>query len=614
MPGALVDVLEPGSQAQPLEGAILELIHIQQAEAVFRDVQQARARAQHVVFGHFGIDIGVAANHAPFGREVAGNVEVETTAAHLTGRNAEGRINRVGGQHVTFFDLVDGRVNTQLLIQRFPLDTHFVRLALLRRKPAALTACAGVGFKGARSVGIDRQCLGQVVGHADARGHRVVTGLPTLAARHEGFVVMFETFETRPGQHLQFVGQCHLILHERCIRLEVFLVMSRRASQRRTRLAVHRVEDVDRVRADRTAGALNNRLVVVIFVLDTGEQRVLQTSGIEMAGQIELGVLIGPLQLAIVEVAPQGAAVSGNTVGLDRVALERSVEPLETAAQRPVVVEHVFETQLRHIVVVMQFANVFFAEKAVAGGGANLFGVTRNASIQRRVVAHEVAFENELGRIGCLPRQHRSDTVAFGFDVIAEGVAALAHYVQSIGQAPLFVERAGSVQRAAFHALIVELTAQGDGALGQRLFGNHVEGAARITPAVEHGGRAAQHFESLDGVGIRHVRIATVDRKTVAIKLASGEASNGKRGQALPTKIVRPPHAPGVVQRVLQTGGAQILDCILRDHTDRLRGFMDRRVGTRGAGRARRPITLHRAVRPLVIRSTDNIGCVQLKR
>ncbi|MNO75865.1 hypothetical protein D3C76_669280 [compost metagenome] len=341
---------------------------------------------------------------------------------------------------------------------------------------------------------------------------------------------MLEALETGPGQYFQAFGQGHLILDECRVGFEVFLVVGRGAGQGWTRLAIHRIEDIDRVGTHRAAGALDDRLVVVILVLHAGQQGVVETACAEMPGEVELSVLVRPLQFAVVEVAAQGAPVCGHTVGFDRIALQGAIEPLEAAAQSPVIAQQVLETQLRHVVVVVQFANVFFAEESVTGCRADLVGVARQAAIQWVIVAHEIAFENHLGVVVDLPGKHRRHAVPLGFDMIAEGVAALTHYVQAIGQAPFFVERAGSIQRATLHALVIELASQGHSGLGQGLFGDDVEGATRIAAAVQHGRGAAQDFQALNGVGIRHVRIATVDRKAVAIKLAGSEATHGEGG------------------------------------------------------------------------------------
>ena len=267
---------------------------------------------------------------------------------------------------------------------------------------------------------------------------------------------------------------------------------------------------------------------------------------------------------------------------------------METAAQCPVIAQQVLETQLRHVVVVVQFANVFFAEEGVAGRGANLIRIARHAAIERVIVAHEIAFEDHLGVVVGLPGKHRRHAVAFGFDMIAEGIAALSHHVQAIGQAAFFIERAGGIQRATLHALIIELAAQRYGAFGQRLFGDHVEGATRIAPAIERGRGPSQHFQPLDGVRIWHVRITAVDRETVAIELAGGKATHGEGGQPLAAEIVGPPHPAGVIEGVLQPGGADVLHDILGDHADGLWGFMNRSVGARRTGRTRRSIALNR--------------------
>ncbi|MNM77279.1 hypothetical protein D3C81_891260 [compost metagenome] len=286
---------------------------------------------------------------------------------------------------------------------------------------------------------------------------------------------------------------------------------------------------------------------------------------------------------------------------------------MESAAQRPVIAQQMLEPQLRHVVVIVQFANVFFAEEGIAGRGANLIRIARHAAIERVIVAHEVAFENHLGVVGGLPGQHRRHAVAFGFDMIAEGITALTHHVQAIGQAALFVQRAGGVQRATLHSLIIELATQGHSGHGQGLFGDDVEGAARIASAIEHGRRPSQHFQSLDGVGIGHVRIATVDREPVAIELPGGKATHGKGGQALATEIVGPPHTTGVIEGVLQSGGTDVLDDIPGDHADGLWGFVDRCVGARGAGRTRRAIPVNRPQGGFKICCANDVSRLQLQ-
>jgi len=68
--GTLVDILSTRAQAQAFEGAVLEFVDVKQAEAVAGNVQQARAGANGVVLGDFGIHVGVTADHAPLGGDI----------------------------------------------------------------------------------------------------------------------------------------------------------------------------------------------------------------------------------------------------------------------------------------------------------------------------------------------------------------------------------------------------------------------------------------------------------------------------------------------------------------------------------------------------------------
>ncbi|MNP05631.1 hypothetical protein D3C76_975860 [compost metagenome] len=278
---------------------------------------------------------------------------------------------------------------------------------------------------------------------------------------------------------------------------------------------------------------------------------------------------------------------------------------METTAQRPVIAQQVFESQLRHVVVVVQLANVFFAEEGVARCGADLIRIASHAAIQRVVIAHEIAFENHLGVVGGLPGKHRRHTVTFGLDMIAESITALSHHVQAIGQAAFFIQRAGGVQGATLHSLVIELATERDHGHGQRLFGDDVERTTRIAAAVKRGRRPSQHFEPLDGVRIRHVRITTVDREAVAVELAGGKTTHRESGQPLAAEVVGPPHSAGVIERVLQAGSTDVLHNVFRHHSDGLRCFVDRGVGTRGAGRTGRTIPLDRPLGLLIEYAVD---------
>ncbi len=377
-------------------------------------------------------------------------------------------------------------------------------------------------------------------------------------------------------------------------------------------LTIDRVEDVYRVGTDGAAGTLDDRLVVIILILDPGQQRVVETTDGKVPGQVQLHIAICPFQLAIVEVAPEGATICRQAVGLDGIALQGTVEKLDAATQLPVGIEVMFEAQLSHVVVVMQLAHALLAEERIARGGTRLVGITRQATIQRCIVAHEVAFEGNARGVIDLPAQNRSHAIAFGLDVITKGIAAFAHDVEAIGETPFVIERTGRVQRAALHALIIELAAQRDLALGQWLLGDHVEGAARIAPAVQRSGRTAQHFKALDGVGIRHVRIAAIDREAVAIELAGGKTAHRECSQPLTAEVVGPPDATRVVQSVLQSCGTDVFYRVAGHNADGLWRFMQRGIGARGAGGACGPIAFDRPLRRFGIGSALDVDILQL--
>ena len=252
-----------------------------------------------------------------------------------------------------------------------------------------------------------------------------------------------------------------------------------------------------------------------------------------------------------------------------------------------------FDAQLGAGVLVGQLAGSLFTEEAVARKLALLVGVAGDPAVERVAIVQVVAFEGDGGGFVELPAQHGSDVVALTLDVVAEAVAALGYQVQAVGEGGLFVQRTSGVQSAATQAFAVDLAAQHGAALGLRLFADDVEGAARIAAAVEHGRRATQHFDTLDGAGVGHVRIATVDGETVAVELLAVEAADEEFGQALPAEVVAALHAAGVVERIFQAHRADVLYHLRRHHADRLRRVMNGGVGPCRAGRAGGAIALY---------------------
>ncbi len=128
----VIHILDAHAKPQALGEAVLELIGVEQAEAVARDIGQARAGWQAIVLGHLGIDVGVTTDHSPLGGDVAGDVDVQATAADLAGGQVRVGVDRVQRQHVLLDDMVDRRIDAELPFKGFPLQTQLVRLAFFR--------------------------------------------------------------------------------------------------------------------------------------------------------------------------------------------------------------------------------------------------------------------------------------------------------------------------------------------------------------------------------------------------------------------------------------------------------------------------------------------------
>ena len=246
---------------------------------------------------------------------------------------------------------------------------------------------------------------------------------------------MLEALDAYPGQCLETLGQSYLILDKKRPGLQVFLVMGCGSGQGRAGLAEHGIEDIDGVRRCPSRRALDDRLVVVVLVLDAGQQGMGETGGIEVPRQVQLHVPVGPLQLAIVEVTVQGAAVRLQGVGFHGVAFEAAVKHLHATGQCPVVVQRVVEAQLSHVVVIVQqVVAAFFPDVGITRGAAFLRGIAGQASVERVVVTHEVTLENDPGRLVDLPAQHGRNVVTLTLDIVAETLATFAQQVQTIRQ------------------------------------------------------------------------------------------------------------------------------------------------------------------------------------
>ena len=567
----------------------MELVDVEQVDGIARDVGQARAAGQGVVLGDLGIGEGVAAEDAPVGRQVAGHVYFETTAAHLAGGDVEVCVGRVRGQDVFLDGMEDRRVDAEAAVQRRPLHAHFVGLAFFGIETTTLERRAGVGLERLGGAGVESQLRGEVIADAQARGDGIRVLAPVTADNLTVgkdlrwplvIVIVLEALQAHATQHLEALGEGDLVLHEGGPGLEGLVVVGGDEGQGRARLTEYGVAQINRVRRDRWVRALDDRLIVVVFHLDPGDQGVAEAKGVEATGQVQLQVAVAPFQLAVVEVASKGHAIGLHAVGFHGIALEAAVEVLEAAGQGPGVVQLVLEAQLIGLaVVVQQVGGALFPGVGGATGFGALGQVIGATAIQRSVAADDVRLEGDEGGVGGLPAQHRSHFVALVLDIIAEAVAAFGDQVEAIGQAAVFIHRAGGVQGATPQSLVGELAAEGGLALAQGLLGDHVEGAARIAAAIEGRRRAAQDLDPLQGGGIRRAGIAAVHGEAVTEIFGAGEAAYRVAGQALTAEVVATADATGLVQRLLQAASGKVFEGLAGDHAHRLRRLVQRSVG-----------------------------------
>ncbi len=138
------------------------------------------------------------------------------------------------------------------------------------------------------------------------------------------------------------------------------------------------------------------------------------------------------------------------------------------------------------------------------------------------------------------------------------------------------------------------------------MLADHVEGATRIATAIQAAGRATDDFQALDRIGVWRIGVPPVDREPVAVVLAGGEAAHRESGKALAAEVVGAADAAGIIEPVLQTGGAGILEDILGYHANGLRRLVQCRVSARGTGRAAGLVPLDRAVGPFGIGTAGN--------
>ena len=200
-----------------------------------------------------------------------------------------------------------------------------------------------------------------------------------------------------------------------------------------------------------------------------------------------------------------------------------------------------------------------------------------HAAVGQVVLPHVQEVEVDAGRCLQPERQRRGDAPAVVLDPVASRHAAvLAHRVEA--ERGVLAQRLVPVGGGAPVPAAAVTDRAGNAVAQLRLLADQVHRTGRRGAAVVGAGRALGHFHLLD---VEHV---ARDRAEVAhavdedaaggVEAAHVDAVAGA-GVAVLAHIERA-HARAVAQRLGQRGGALLLDQLLGDHADGLRGVQQR--------------------------------------
>ncbi len=280
-------------------------------------------------------------------------------------------------------------------------------------------------------------------------------------------------------------------------------------------------------------------------------------------------------------------------------------------AQRPHVIELMVECELDHVVVIIDVV-VRFAQKGRARHAAPFVVGRDHATVEGGGVPDEFGFHQQAGIGVQLPTEGRRDKNPLALYVIAKTVVVFDGQIDPREQVALVIQRRVDVQRGAVAVPTARTGLQGSERFALGFFGHDIDCAAWIATAIETGGRAFEHFDTLDVCGVRRGRVAAVGTETVLVELGSGEAADAVLVKGQAAEIVLLGNATGKVQRTLDTVAAQILEHRSRHYADRLRDVPDSAIGFGSGGRAGGPIALNRAGGGLVLIVGGDVDASQL--
>ena len=313
----------------------------------------------------------------------------------------------------------------------------------------------------------------------------------------------------------------------------------------------------------------------------------------------------GPCQRLVVVAAEQAlagrverpAAGKGERIGVVVVRVVEGARCSEVLPEGPALVELVLELPAEGLALgVVAIAR--FADEAA--GRQRTVDVRQDGALPREelrgaagLVLLPQGLQRQRGRGAGAPGERRHDERAVVRYVIDLRVGLSLKRHQAVRPFAVGGQRAGEIGLQLLAAEGAELHAHFAVRLLLRQLADHVDHAARGTRAEQHAGRAAQHFEALQrvGVGTRGGGVPAGGIGLQAVEVDGRIAAAHREAVGA--------DACGVGERVLQAGGALVDDLVARDHGHGLGRFGQRGVGFGGGDRVLRAVADHGTLRGL---------------
>ncbi|KGW79245.1 hypothetical protein Y046_3868 [Burkholderia pseudomallei MSHR2990] len=533
--------------------------------------------------------IDVRGDHRQLARQVAHRAQLDAARAHLAHlhERAARRVVRIAHRDVRLVDLVDGRVQHQVLAGRLPAQARLDLAALgRRREPAARELQADLRIERRRIAEVRREPVVAEIREAHAPAERVVV-LPEACRVRD--VVLRRARPVLPAAEREHPAPpLDLVLH-----------VQAECVQRRLRVGarvrVRPAEDVGRnrrvdgpvqvqARPLREPFAIGRRLAVVV---EAEQQRVRKRARREFRLRLVVDVEAAVVELEQARVARhrrhrrvcvvEAAAVDGRVV-------ERQVHPAHVLPQRPHRVQLVLELIAERPLLLAVMVEVRIGRVQVVRDRAvriRQHGAARRQEVARRVapVLQVRRGEGERGVRVRLPFERRRERHALVGERPRLRVAVAADADDPVRQRAVLADRVADVEHQLLARVVADLHAELADALAVRELALHVDDRAGIALPVQHRRRAAQHGDAVD-----HVRIDAPARQVDRVRHLQPVDEHGRREAAqrrVPVRtVVRPVarEARNVAERLIDVGRARRLDLLRGDDVDRLWNLDDRRI------------------------------------